>query len=226
MQASEASSPLACGEPEAERIRSPKKKDMFFLQLGCFCLSQHDLIAFVPVICPPDSGQENRSPSLFRERLMASRVVTGWKRPVWPHLEHKPRGGGLNLRGRNREVAISAMGQEGKRDEGGAWGGDPGSPQHLVSLARPPLEAACAVQMEHLRLIPWSRAWALGTEPGLGTWRHHFLPVSTWTSYFILHLSVSVSLSLKYSNTYLIRPLEGWELSENAYKMLRTLSGI
>ena len=34
MQASEASSPLACGEPEAERIRSPKKKDVFLFAVG------------------------------------------------------------------------------------------------------------------------------------------------------------------------------------------------
>ena len=88
-----------------------------------------------------------------------------------------------------------------------------------------PLEAACAVQMEHLRLIPWSRAWALGTEPGLGTWHHRFLPVSAWTGYFTLHLSLS-QFPCRDSNTYLTRPLEGWELSENAYKMLRTLSGI
>lgn len=65
-------------------------------------------------------------------------------------------------------MAISAMGQEGKKNEGGAWDGDSVSPQHLVSLALPPLEAACATQMEHLRLTQRSRAWAQGTEPGLG----------------------------------------------------------
>ena len=55
--------------------------------------------------------------------------------------------------------------------------------------------------------------WALSQ--AWGTWLHHFLPVSAWTSYFILNLSVSVSLSLnRDSNTYLIRPLEGWKLNE------------
>lgn len=65
-------------------------------------------------------------------------------------------------------MAISAMGTEGRRNEVGAWDGDSVSPQHLVSLALLPLEVACAIQMEHLRLTQQSRAWALGTEPGLG----------------------------------------------------------
>lgn len=116
------------------------------------------------------------------------------------------------------------MGQEGKRDEGGAWGGDSGPPQHLGSLARRPWRRPVPFRWNTLGSFHgqgrghWgpSQVWGLGTTASclcqLGPVTSHFTSLSQFPC--------------RDSNTYLTRPLEGWELSENAYKMLRTLSGI
>ena len=169
----------------------------FFLQSGCFCLSQHDLMAFVTVICPPDARQENRSPSLLQQV---------WWPLVWS----------LGGRGQFGHTWNTDLGVEDSPSEGetGTWQSQPWARRERETKWVPGMvtqfpPSTCSVwpccpwrwpvPFRWNTLGPLSSQgrghWALSQ--AWGTWLHHFLPVSAWTSYFILNLSVSVSLSLK-----------------------------
>lgn len=126
-------------------------------------LSWQEHVAFATTICLLNSGFRTRGQQwVFSESTIIFSVVAGYRGHIWSHLKRKCRNEGwIRWVKQGGDCLGHGLGRwdDGlERCLGFPWA-------HRLALLL--LGAACGLRMHYLRRARWSRAWSLGTEPGL-----------------------------------------------------------